>query len=156
MMLQHSSILPCRHKSECVRVCTAREDLFYFYFFACLLVTNCAKCQWYLVVFCRSANFYTVYFLCYIRRYTKKRGTNKKGKRVKRKEWEMERGRIRAKRKTYAKIYVIEMITTTRTTSTAKKCIINEWKSVSNLNNVKTRIFVRTFYTFYTLSVRMT
>lgn len=42
------------------RVCTASEDLFCFVFFSLArsLVSNCAKCRWYLVVFCRRANCY--------------------------------------------------------------------------------------------------
>lgn len=107
--------LPCRQEFA------QQERIYLFIFFFCLLVTNCAKCQWYLVVFCRCANFYTIF----ISIDTK---TTQERKRVKRK------GKVEHKEK-----HTRENLCHWTTRERRKKMYNNEWKSVSNLNNVKTR-----------------
>lgn len=67
------------------RVCTAREDLFcLLLLFFSLLVTNCAKYQWYLVVFRRCANFYAE-FSIHIHRYKENKTGDEPSQKGKRK-----------------------------------------------------------------------
>lgn len=139
MMLQHSSIY---HADKSVH---SKRRFIFTFFPAWLLPTvqNGSDVLWCFV----AVQIFILYFL-FIRRY--------KGNK---RQWKSEvkgkgKGKSGAWRKTCTQKFMSLQMITTKTTATLKKKYHNEWKSASNLNNVKTRFGspLYTFHTFYTLN----